>query len=262
MSRQNYYKSKSARSKKVIDVDLIINLVNSERKIQPMIGGRKLMVLLQKDLADAGVLLGRDLFFGVLSVNKLLIKRRRRGTTTTDSRHFFNVYKNLLKDFDITSMHEVWVSDITYIRTTNGFMYLSLITDLFSRKVVGYNLGDTLEAEGCINALKMAQQQLPEGKHPIHHSDRGMQYCCNNYIKQLKKKKQPISMTEENHCYENAAAERINGILKYEYGLKETFKNKKLAMCTTKQAIALYNNRRPHMSLNYKTPEEVHSKVA
>jgi transposase InsO family protein len=156
----------------------------------------------------------------------------------------------------------VWVSDITYIRKTRGFCFLALITDAYSRKIVGHDLSDSLELAGCLRALKRALRQLPRGHNLIHHSDRGIQYCSNQYVEILKKRKIRISMTEENHCYENAIAERVNGILKDEFFLDEYFQSTELAKAACDYAISRYNNKRLHLSLNYKTPEMAHQNVA
>ena len=189
----------------------------------------------------------------------MLILRRRRFVKTTDSRHGFHVWPNLIRNVVPSMPHQVWVSDLTYIRTDEGFMYLSLVTDAFSRKIVGFDVSDSLEAAGCQRALKMALKQLPEGARPIHHSDRGTQYCCDAYTGLLRKRGCPISMTEVNHCYENALAERVNGILKSEYALGEGFRRKPQAVQATRQAVTLYNERRPHTSLDYRLPAEVHA---
>ena len=190
--------------------------------------------------------------------HKLLIKRRARYARTTNSNHNFQKYTNLIKELIITSPNQVWVSDLTYLRTVKGFIYLSLITDAYSRRIVGYEVNDTLEAIGCKKALDKALRDLPSDKHPIHHSDRGIQYCSNLYTKKLKSNKMSISMTEENHCYENALAERVNGILKNEYNLGLRFADKYLARKACKQAIDLYNSDRPHFPLNLQTPDMVH----
>jgi transposase InsO family protein len=154
--------------------------------------------------------------------------------------------------------HQGWASDITYIRTAGDFMYLFLLTDAFSRKIVGWHLSDSLKVEGALDALKMAIRQCPKTEGLIHHSDRGIQYCCKGYTELLKDKKIKISMTEENHCYENAMAERVNGILKQEYGLDETFSTERLTMKAVKEAIWSYNMERPHWSLGLATPEWIH----
>ncbi|MCP4342604.1 MAG: IS3 family transposase [Desulfobulbaceae bacterium] len=258
MTRQNYYKQRKQRHRQAINEALILELVKRERCLQPRLGARKLMVLLARELRMADALIGRDRFFKLLSENNLLIQRRRRFAKTTDSRHMFKVYKNLLQEMELTGPHQAYVSDITYIRTDSGFMYLALIMDAYSRKIVGFDSSDSLEAEGCLRALSMALKALPAGFSPIHHSDRGSQYCCKAYIALLKKKGLEISMTEENHCYENSQAERLNGILKQEYGLGSTFLSKADVKKAVKQAIMLYNHCRPHVALEYRIPANVH----
>ena len=158
---------------------------------------------------------------------------------------------------DVTAPNQVWVSDITYIRTIKGFCYLALITDMYSRKIVGYDISDSLELAGCLRALKRALRTARPAAEFVHHSDRGIQYCSNQYVNELKKRKIKISMTEENHCYENAIAERVNGILKDEFYLDQCFFSTNNACKATKNAIDIYNNKRLHVSLGYKTPNMV-----
>ena len=158
--------------------------------------------------------------------------------------------------------HEVWVSDLTYLRTEEGYLYLALITDKKSRKIVGFHCGDTLEASGCLKAVEMALAQLPEGARPIHHSDRGCQYCSHEYVNKLVDRGLGVSMTETDHCAENALAERMNGILKSEYGLGFRLRSKAVARALVREAVHLYNTRRPHTALGMKTPEEVHALTA
>ena len=226
----------------------------------PKLGIRKLYKLINEELKTNKIDIGRDLLFSIAKKHSLLIKKKRCYKRTTYSRHGLRTYPNLLKSTDLSESNQAWVSDITYIRTREGFVYLALITDRYSRKIVGYNVGDNLEAIGCMRALRMAFKQLPKIHSLIHHSDRGSQYCCYDYINMLRAKKVKISMTEENHCYENSAAERVNGILKHEFYLKETFQKKKQVKIIVKEIIHLYNSRRPHVALNYATPEDVHSK--
>jgi transposase InsO family protein len=165
----------------------------------------------------------------------------------------------MVKDMVLTGRNQAWASDITYIRTDEGFLYLALISDRWSRKIAGYHAGNTLEAEGALAALKKAAAALGEGEQPVHHSDRGCQYCCHAYVDELTKHGLSVSMTEEAHCYENALAERVNGILKQEYGLAGTFKGKAEAVRAIDEAVFLFNTKRPHLSLLYKTPEYKHS---
>jgi len=159
---------------------------------------------------------------------------------------------------EVNAPNQAWASDITYIRTDEGFLYAALITDMFSRRIVGHAIGDSLEAEGCLQALNVALATLPPGALPVHHSDRGCQYCCHLYVERLQGAGLGISMTEQMHCYENALAERVNGIVKQEYGLESTFRTKEQARKAFAEAVWLYNHKRPHMSLKYRTPEEVH----
>ena len=262
MSRQNYYKEKRKRKTKSINEKLILELIKQERHLQPMLGGRKLLNRLHKELTSETISMGRDRFFDLLRKHRLLIRKKPNNARTTNSDHGFRTYGNVFKDCIPKSPGDAWVSDITYIRTNEGFIYLSLITDAFSRKIIGYDSGDSLEATGCMKSLKQALGQLANEKNPIHHSDRGSQYCCKDYIQLLKERKIQISMTEANHCYENAMAERINGILKHEYGLKQEFKTKAQAKTAIKQSIQLYNEFRPHYKLDMRTPAEVHSLAA
>jgi len=235
----------------------VIELVKEERKDQPRVGTRKLLEALNPSFEAAHIKVGRDTLFDILREHNMLVRRKKASCKTTNSYHRFHKYSNLVKDMEITAPNQVWVADITYIRTVKGFCYLALITDLFSRKIVGYNISDTLELTGCLGAFKRAQKTARPAAGLIHHSDRGIQYCSNQYVDELKKHKVRISMTEENHCYENAVAERVNGILKDEFYLDQCFFDTEKAKLATKSAIELYNNKRLHLSLGYKTPKMV-----
>lgn len=261
MSRQNYYKGHRKQTSRLVDSNLIEELVKAERAVQSRLGGKKLYVILKPKLEKANVRIGRDRFFKVLAEKGLLLDPLPKAPRTTNSRHYLPVFTNQLKGMTLLNPNEAWVSDITYIRTDEGFLYLSLITDAYSRKIVGFHADDTLETEGCLNALEKAVKELKADQHPLHHSDRGSQYCSHLYTGRLRDLGLSVSMTEDNHCYENAMAERVNGILKQEYGLGSTFRKKEHAIESVEQAIQLYNTRRPHLSLKYKTPEEVHSAV-
>jgi len=262
MSRQNYYKAHQRRRRKEVDEGLVKELVRSERATQPRLGGRKLYFMLKSELEFAGVSIGRDRFFEVLRTNGLLLERLPKAPHTTNSRHSLPIFRNIIKELVVTRPNQVWVSDITYIRTAGVFVYLSLITDMYSRKIVGYHVSKTLETEGCLKALDMALKTKPKNVHIIHHSDRGCQYCSHRYVEKLKENGFEISMTEEKHCSENALAERVNGILKQEYWLGSTYRSIEQACSAVAEAIYLYNVRRPHLSLNYKTPEQVHGCAA
>ena len=262
MSRQNYYAARQLRHKREIDEDLILALVQQERRLQGRLGGRKLLYRIKPELEAAGVEIGRDRFFELLAENDLLVERKPGRPKTTHSRHSLPVYRNLLAEMELTAPNEAWVGDLTYIRTEEGFMYAALIMDAYSRKIVGYHLGDSLESIGCQAALRMALNDLPQGVHPVHHSDRGCQYCCHAYVELLGSRGLRISMTEVLHCYENAKAERLNGILKSEYEMDQTFRTKNHARRAFKQAVHLYNQCRPHGKLAYRYPAEVHQEAA
>jgi putative transposase len=259
MSRQNYYARRRQRQRRVIDGQLVVGLVQRERQLQPRLGTRKLHHLLQPELEQAGVRIGRDRLFEELRQRDLLLRPLPAPyPRTTQSYHNLPVFRNLLKETKVERPNQVWVSDLSYLRTQEGFLYLALITDKYSRKIVGAHAGDNLEAVGCVRALEEALQQLPAAARPIHHSDQGSQYCCHEYVNRLQERGLAISMTQSNHCAENALAERMNGILKQEYGLGMEFPTKAAARHAVRQAIWLYNTKRPHTELGYRMPEQVH----
>jgi len=262
ISRQGYYKQRKYRQRCELDEKLIIELVRGLRVQHPRMGSLKLHQELNSPLSEAGVEVGRDRFHEVLRKYDLLVKPRKKAPRTTFSNHSLPVYRNLLYELEPTTVNQVWVSDITYIDTDEGFVYLSLVTDLISRMIVGYNIGESLEASESVKALRMAIKQLPENRWPLHHSDRGSQYCCQQYVDCLNCRNLPISMTEQNHCYENCYAERINGILKIEYNLDRCFRSKEQAEAAIHQSIHSYNYNRPHRSLNMRKPVEVHRQAA
>lgn len=257
LTRDAYYKYKNRFQYKEMRNEVVVELVKHERKDLPRTGTRKLYKALKSDFVYNNLKVGRDSLFNILRDNDLLVKRKKSYCKTTTSYHRFHKHKNLIKDLNISRANQVWVADITYIRMVNGFCYLALITDLYSRKIVGYDISTSLELAGCLRALKAALWQAKPTDELIHHSDRGIQYCSNQYTEMLIKKGVKISMTEENHCYENAVAERVNGILKDEFYLDQTFFNLKSAEKATKNAINIYNNKRLHVSLQYKTPNAV-----
>jgi transposase InsO family protein len=239
----------------------------------PMLGGKKLYRQLKADLNRIGSNIGRDKFFKFLKENDLLIHRKKSFVKTTNSSHLFKIHKNLIKGIIPESADEIYVSDITYIRVKDSFSYLALITDLYSRKIVGHDFSDSLNLEGSLRALKMSLKLcivycvlcivycvLCKGKgkikNLIHHSDRGLQYCSNPYTELLAAHEIQISMSEKGNPYENAVAERVNGILKGEFMLSETFKSKALTNQAVQEAIDTYNECRPHMSINYMTPNQ------
>jgi putative transposase len=259
MTRQNYYARRKERQRRAVDGDLVAQLVQRERQLQPRLGTRKLHHMLQPELKRAGVRIGRDRMFEELRKRELLLAPIPAAYPhTTQSYHNLPVFGNRIKDKELKAPNEVWVSDLSYLRSREGYLYLALITDQYSRKIVGWHVGDTLEAVGCVRALERALAELPEGRKPIHHSDQGSQYCCHEYVKRLQERGLGISMTEANHCAENALAERMNGILKQEYGLGVEFVTKAAARQVVRQGIELYNTRRPHNSLGKRTPAQLH----
>lgn len=253
-SRQSYYKHQELETKRLKEQDMIKAQIECIRSRMPKAGGLKLY----KHLRAADIPIGRDRLFEMLRLWGWLIHKKRRYQKTTNSRHRFRKYNNLIKEQKPHHPHEVYVSDITYIRTREGFRYLYLITDMYSRKIVGYALTDNLTVEGALKALVMALKQWPGNTPLIHHSDRGIQYCCDDYVRMLTDANIRISMTEENHMYENALAERVNGILKDEFYLDQTIASHGLAKHLVRQSIDIYNNERLHMSLGYRTPNDVH----
>jgi transposase InsO family protein len=257
-SRSAYYKSLGVQEAEVLSSSLILDMVRRERFLQPRLGVKKLYWMLCSDIRSIAPHFGRDKFFSLLRAHDLLVARKRQYCKTTRSCHHFHTYGNLIKDLTFCRSNQAWASDITYLRTAKGFVYLSLLTDMYSRKIVGWSVSKSLSIEGSVNALKKALRDNPVQNSLIHHSDRGVQYCSHAYVMLLKKKNISISMTEENHCYENATAERVNGILKDEYLLDRTFKDLSAAQKACREAVMLYNTRRPHWSLKLKTPDEVH----
>ena len=258
LKRDAYYKyNRRVKQRKSFEQELL-HIVMKRRKSLPREGVRKLMKSLNQDFEKQQLKVGRDTLFKVLRKYQMLTLRKKYSARTTNSYHRFYKYNNIIKDIEVNRSNQVWVSDITYIRTVNGFCYLALITDMYSRKIVGYDISDSLELKGCVRALNKAVYQAKNINGLIHHSDRGIQYCNNVYTQILKRKKIDISMTEENHCYENAMAERVNGILKDEFYLDQTFTNVAHAKRAAKSAIKLYNEVRLHLSLDFKTPNMVY----
>ena len=254
-TRQAWYKQKRGELKRDIDKRRVLLNVRQIRKRQPRVGGKKLHRMLQAQNID----LGRDRLFDILRENRLLVKPRKRYTKTTYSHHRFRKYKNLIREVNLTRPNQIYVSDITYIDTLEGFCYLALITDKFSKKIVGWDLSDSLSIEGARRALKKALAGLDTTNGLIHHSDRGIQYCSHKYVEDLESRNIKISMTEENHCYENAVAERVNGILKTEFMLGDRIKSHAIAKELVAEAVKIYNEERLHLSLDYQTPAKKHA---
>ena len=259
MTPQNYYARRSVWRRQEVDRQLMLELVRAQREHQPRLGVRKLYYLIKVEMEAAGVKMGRDRLFEELGEAGLLVERKRsEWPRTTQIDPNLPVFKNLIKGWQVSGRNQVWVADLTYIRTQEAFMYLGLITDKWSRKIVGFHLGETLEAATALKALAMALKGLKQSERPIHHSDRGCQYASHLYVDRIKQAGLTMSMTEKNHSAENALAERVNGILKQEYWLDANFQTKPEARRATIEGVHLYNNRRPHTALGFKTPGMVH----
>jgi len=228
-------------------------------KVGQRTGGIKLYSELKQDFINQDIKIGRDKFYRFLRQYNLLVPKLKNYHTTTNSNHLYHKYKNLIKDQVPTRPEQLWVCDITYIKTDNGHNYLAIVTDAYSKQIMGYKLANHMKTSLCIEALKMA---IKNRKYPhkklIHHSDRGFQYCNPKYTAFAEQNGIIMSMTEQYDPYENAIAERINRTLKYEYGLKQTIKNTEIAQKITKQAVYIYNNLRAHFSLDLRKPAEVH----
>ena len=257
-SRQAYYEYKNDTESNHIQKMLVLKLVSEIRKDLPRSGVPQLMQLLKIPFQEHGIQMGRDALYTLLGEHGYLLRYRRRKAYTTNSNHKYKKYPNIIKSMEILKPNTLWVSDITYIRLERSFAYLSLITDAYSRKIVGYHLQDSLHATGPIRALRMALAQRKSTHKLTHHSDRGVQYCCGDYVAVLKKEHIAISMTEKGDPYENAIAERVNGILKMELLLDSTFVTFSDAYEAVAWAVGKYNLIRPHSSCDYMTPELAH----
>jgi putative transposase len=233
--------------------------VDRERKILPRLGTRKIYFLIKDDLEDLRLKFGRDKLFDLMRYYGLQIKPRRRYVQTTMSKHWLRKWPNLIKGKNVKGTDEVWVSDITYLKTEQGNCYLNMITDAYSRKIVGYAVADNMETESMIGALRMAVKQREYNSiATIHHSDRGLQYCSKEYESLTKRNNIRLSMTENGDPYENALAERMNRTIKEEFGMDRVLKSKEQVNQLVTESIALYNQKRPHLALNMKTPDQVY----
>lgn len=260
VSRQAFYQYQKRQATERLKQEMIIQLVCQVRVRQPNIGVRKLYHLLTPEFDKLGVQLGRDGLFRLLRDHGLLIASSRRGHRTTSANHRFYQYPNRITDLVVDRVHQVFVADITYLQTLDGFVYLALMTDLFSHKIVGFDVSDSLSVEGAIRACKMAIKTVRPFDALIHHSDRGIQYCCHAYTQLLQSRGIQLSMTQNGDVYQNAIAERVNGILKIDFLLNHTFKSIHQAMTRVKQSVSIYNTERPHLSLGYQTPDDVYQK--
>jgi transposase InsO family protein len=260
ISRQAYYKSEKLENKKQLSEQLCLKRLQDIREDQSKIGCRKLYYLMSDYLNTLPYKFSRDKLFELLRNNNLLVKKKRRYAVTTNSNSLNPIYPNLLKDKQVTRANEVWITDITYIKIKEGFVYLSLVADYYSRKILGYNVSPDLSTNGPFQALKRACNisNIKDFHELIHHSDRGCQYRSIEYTKYLKNKSVNISMSRSGNPYDNAVMERINGTLKDEFLLGETFSDILAVKKTAKRAITTYNEKRPHLSLMYKTPSYIY----
>jgi putative transposase len=233
-------------------------LIEKERKLLPRLGTRKLHWLIKEALQTKGIKCGRDKLFDLLRFHHMLIKPSRRYIQTTMSKHWMRKWPNIIKGKVIDRPEEVWVSDITYIKTREGNCYLNMITDAFSRKIVGYAVERNMETESMINALRMANTQRKDHRPLIHHSDRGLQYCSKEYVTLASQSNIQLSMTENSDPYENALAERMNRTIKEEFGMNKIINSIEQVKQLVKESVKLYNEKRPHLALNMCTPQEVH----
>ena len=262
MSRQAYYQNSWKAIDTSIEEELILQQVNQIRQNHPRLGTRKLYDKLQAFMIENSIKMGRDALFNLLAANHLLIRKRKRRITTTNSYHWLRKYPNLIRNFVPTAPNQLWVSDITYWKiNAQEHLYISFITDAYSHKIVGYQVAETLEAIESVHALQMALSAFEGAESHLqltHHSDRGIQYCSREYVKLLQDNNIQISMTENGDPLENAIAERVNGIIKEEYLDAYEVNNIKEARELLDRVIQLYNNDRPHLSISNLTPNQVH----
>lgn len=257
-SKQAYYKRMSHREEEQLQAELLIEMIRKVRKRMPRLGGRKLLVVLHDKFERAGIQMGRDAFFDFLREHALLIKPRRRYVRTTLSSHWLRKYDNLVAGFRGDKVNRIWVCDITYVETEEGFVYLYLITDAYSKKIIGHHVSDDLKGQSATAALKRAISLIKTCAGIIHHSDRGVQYCSEAYIQLLTGNKMRISMSEPGSPTQNAIAERVNGILKDEWIYEYAYASKQQAKEHIDEIISIYNNERPHGSCSMLTPAQAH----
>ena len=260
ITRQAVYQREQRTEQRVTELASVQGMVMELRRFMPRLGGRKLYFLLKPAFAARGIKLGRDGFFNYLREHRLLVQPVKRYTKTTYSKHWMRKHPNLLEGAEVNQVEQAFVSDITYVETEEGVHYLSLVTDAYSRKIMGYEVSDDLRAESVVKALCLAARQRKTRRPLIHHSDRGIQYCSAIYQQELNQHGMTPSMTDGYACYQNALAERVNGILKQEFLLYKCRTLKDLKELV-RESVDIYNCLRPHLSLGMKTPEQVHEKA-
>lgn len=260
ISKQAYYQRINAQKERQERNEVILQLVAQERLLMPRIGTIKLLHSIRPKLNEMGIQIGRDMLFKLLRDNGLLVKKTKAFHVTTDSNHDFNVSPNLIKNIKITHAEQVFVADITYLKTDQKHAYLALVTDGYSKKIMGWCVDNNMKVSLVKRALTMAlNNKVHNNEWTFHHSDRGKQYCCPDFCEFIKGKGILLSTTEQYDPYENAVAERVNGILKYEFGLRKTLPSLEVAQKMIQQAVDIYNNKRLHWSLGLKTPQEIHN---
>lgn len=260
VSRQSIYQAEIRLRYRSIELQEVKQLVQNIRMEMPRIGTRKLYYILKDELIELNIKIGRDALFAYLKSENMLVKPKKNYIKTTNSKHWLRKHPNLMKEKKAKRPEEFFVSDITYIKSRERTHYLSLVTDAYSRKIMGYKLSDDMSTENVVKALKMAVKKRRNNSPLIHHSDRGLQYAASIYQKELSKNKITPSMTDGYDCYQNALAERINGILKQEFLIEKCNTGKELELLI-KESIDTYNNKRPHLSLKMKTPNFIHEKT-
>lgn len=257
VNRQVYYRAINSEKEKRIVATQVVSMIREVRLVMPESGTRKLYTILQSKLKEMGV--GRDRLFDIVRANHLGIQPKRQYHVTTDSHHHFRKHKNLTENLILTRPEQLWVSDITYIGSRENPMYLSLVTDAYSKKIMGLDISNSLNASGATSALLQAlENRVYPNEELIHHSDRGLQYCCGMYQAALEENKVRCSMTEKYDPYQNAVAERVNGILKQEFIRGISTNDIGLMNLLIKQSVGIYNNLRPHWSCHMKTPDFMH----
>ena len=262
VTRQAYYQHFWQTTSTSIEEELVLKEVLQIRKNHRYMGCRKIYELIAPFMLEHQIKIGRDALFDLLAANNLLVRKKKRRVYTTQSFHWLRKYTNLIRDFVPTAPNQLWVSDITYWKISKGFVYISLITDAYSHKIVGYHVAETLESIETIKSLEMALSDLRSESHfqLVHHSDRGIQYCSKEYVDLLIANNIQISMTENGDPLENAIAERINGIIKEEYLVDYTVKTINEAKEVLYFVVDLYNKERPHNSIGNHFPSQVHEK--
>ena len=260
ISRQAVYQREKRIEQRSTELAPVKDLVLELRRFMPRLGGRKLYFLLKPKLDEQGIKLGRDGFFDYLRDHRLLVQPIKRYTKTTHSKHWMKKHPNLMESQKINRVEQVFVSDITYVESDEGVHYLSLVTDAYSRKIMGHEVSNDMRAESVVKALRRAARQRKTRRSLLHHSDRGLQYCSAIYQKELKRHGITPSMTDGYDCYQNALAERVNGILKQEFLLYKCRTLKELKSLV-QESVDIYNRLRPHLGLDMKTPDEVHKKA-